>query len=1149
MPPKSLNDNLSVLSDKTKKTKIIQKFIKQNSSNFKQEDHDVQLVLEIKTLEDDEVQKREYNTDVFKIFGGKYKLRKGIEHKITEIEGMFKENYNKELLGIIIKRIYIDYVKRDVKEFGDIKMFGTLLNLCGYELNVGNYEFLNACCVEYHVKMFNKFRDNKWNIHRFIKEIGMASVDEGVCLNQLIPLYIKYKIGYHVVDFKYHVTASHKSHNYTPTRNYPSLFYMIEGNHLYPIVNKTHQKSIAQINDICAKKIFKPKETKPTKRTVNIFHRPDDILEMLKHEDVQSKDDIFVCTTPTVVHDLFYTLLQSNKLFNKNVRTDNSRIIQFDIGNLTIQENTDYRAVESTIKKLNSNTTEEYIYHGQSIHRLAHEYYERNHDKNYQSQLSPQVAHVFNDKLSKNTAFNITLKETQATHAYDFNKLYASILRCCGDDFGWCQYIPTDYIEPFDGKITTGFYHVITTHSFPFRGNGWYADIFVAEALQLNLIIHDDIKYQIKASNKLSECFFNTFVDAIVKSFDSYKQANNGFIGILAKNYNTYEKHYFTQDRMSALKEWLKNPSDVSYTGIYDNHEDLHKYQFMMMDQEELQTMIDIAKNKSKQVNPMVWMVRTSKKTPLYNNSLPIHRKIYDIANMKLYKQHLYITSLNPRAELVRIKVDLVGYTGIDNEIETDDYTWGKVKREWQPPKPGSICDQSKIIRTMEYQDKSKQWYNHKREIIDDSDIQSILKKGGLIHGGAGTGKSTTLNRIKEVLQINELIVGAFTHKASGIVGGCTLHRLFGIDTKTKKFDYKLIKSYHKAGVKYIFIDEISMIPSWLWNIIAHIKEQYEFIIIGCGDWKQLPPVDEEDIDFENSWIVKYIFNNNSYELVKVWRFSESQLLQDAYSASKGDSINFSGYKEVEHPLALCHTNDAVDAINKKWNEHYAGKQTTKKEVKGFDNTTFIMYVGMKLMAYKTHSAYTFTNSQELTVKSWNKDTMSLITMKNDTINVNISYTTSFKPRFAMTVHKSQGSTFIENYSIYEYEAMSPRMLYVALTRARNKEQVNFCKIEHYQPYTGYIYTYEYQGRYYVGSTTNLTKRKQEHKNGTKAGETKFKKAICEYGFDNFSYKVIETIKFGNIKELWKLEDTYIVKYNSIENGFNYRMNCHKDKL
>ena len=56
----------------------------------------------------------------------------------------------------------------------------------------------------------------------------------------------------------------------------------------------------------------------------------------------------------------------------------------------------------------------------------------------------------------------------------------------------------------------------------------------------------------------LSPRFFEDFVNAVVKNFNKYKQANNGFIGILAKNYNTYEKHYFTQDRMTALKEWLK---------------------------------------------------------------------------------------------------------------------------------------------------------------------------------------------------------------------------------------------------------------------------------------------------------------------------------------------------------------------------------------------------------------------------------------------------------------------------------------------------------------------------------------------------------------------------------------------------------------
>jgi len=111
------------------------------------------------------------------------------------------------------------------------------------------------------------------------------------------------------------------------------------------------------------------------------------------------------------------------------------------------------------------------------------------------------------------------------------------------------------------------------------------------------------------------------------------------------------------------------------------------------------------------------------------------------------------------------------------------------------------------------------------------------------------------------------------------------------------------------------------------------------------------------------------------------------------------------------------------------------------------------------------------------------------------------------------------------------------------LTRARSKEQVNFCNIEPYQPYTGHLYTCEYQGRYYVGSTTDLIKRKQEHINGTKAGDTKLKTTICAHGFDNFTYTVVDTIKYGNINEFWALGDKYIVKYNSIDNGFNFRFN------
>ena len=177
----------------------------------------------------------------------------------------------------------------------------------------------------------------------------------------------------------------------------------------------------------------------------------------------------------------------------------------------------------------------------------------------------------------------------------------------------------------------------------------------------------------------------------------------------------------------------------------------------------------------------------------LFNNTLPIHRKIYDIANMMVYKKHLYIMSLNPLAQLVRVKTDLLGYINIDNEIQTNDTKWGEVKREWSPPKPCQICDVSKFTRTNTYQHINKDWKNHKREILDDDDIKSLIKHGGLINGKAGSGKSTTLKKRVEALPENCFLVGAFTHKASNIVNGTTLHRLLGIDVKTRKFNYKLI--------------------------------------------------------------------------------------------------------------------------------------------------------------------------------------------------------------------------------------------------------------------------------------------------------------------------------------------------------------------
>ena len=60
-----------------------------------------------------------------------------------------------------------------------------------------------------------------------------------------------------------------------------------------------------------------------------------------------------------------------------------------------------------------------------------------------------------------------------------------------------------------------------------------------------------------------------------------------------------------------------------------------------------------------------------------YENTLPIHRKIYDIANMEMYELYLEVRALNPKAELVGIKTDCLVFNKIKKDIELSDEIGG----------------------------------------------------------------------------------------------------------------------------------------------------------------------------------------------------------------------------------------------------------------------------------------------------------------------------------------------------------------------------------------------------------------------------------------------------------------------------------------
>ena len=60
-----------------------------------------------------------------------------------------------------------------------------------------------------------------------------------------------------------------------------------------------------------------------------------------------------------------------------------------------------------------------------------------------------------------------------------------------------------------------------------------------------------------------------------------------------------------------------------------------------------------------------------------YENTLPIHRKIYDIANMEMYELYLEVMSINPKAELAGVRTDCLVFNRTKKDIELSDEIGG----------------------------------------------------------------------------------------------------------------------------------------------------------------------------------------------------------------------------------------------------------------------------------------------------------------------------------------------------------------------------------------------------------------------------------------------------------------------------------------
>ena len=65
-------------------------------------------------------------------------------------------------------------------------------------------------------------------------------------------------------------------------------------------------------------------------------------------------------------------------------------------------------------------------------------------------------------------------------------------------------------------------------------------------------------------------------------------------------------------------------------------------------------------------------------------------------------------------------------------------------------------------------------------------------------------------------------------------------------------------------------------------------------------------------------------------------------------------------------------------------------------------------------------------------------------------------------------------------------------------------------------------------------------KRQQKHRDNK---TNKFSRALTTYGYDNFQFEILETVQFSERQELYDIEDAYMIKLDSINKGYNTRIN------
>ena len=153
--------------------------------------------------------------------------------------------------------------------------------------------------------------------------------------------------------------------------------------------------------------------------------------------------------------------------------------------------------------------------------------------------------------------------------------------------------------------------------------------------------------------------------------------------------------------------ELINCDDDIQIQGIYKDKNNTSSVDLLNPNEHDLQNLIQEANNNTHE--PMLYQLSTNKRIPMYENTLPINRNIYDIARMEVYELHLKIHKANPDCEFIGVNTYCLVYNNITNKQSTCT-KWGGIKTCDVPIIHECTMNQPSIIISYVYELNNNTW-------------------------------------------------------------------------------------------------------------------------------------------------------------------------------------------------------------------------------------------------------------------------------------------------------------------------------------------------------------------------------------------------------------------------------------------------------